>query len=387
MRRICGPDFARYYSNGVALVSASSATTASYTVAPPTGVTATDEASLSAALASGETVIQLGIGTYEFDTALTGSVAGKTIRGYGRALTTLKLANGHALDHLFVPTDSVATDTIFEDFTFDGNASNSATTSNFCGLLKAETIANLSERFKLRRCTLKNGRSDVVRILGNDIEYEYNLFDNWEDVVFSVYYSGLKFHHNTCTNYGTSPYQASDTGAFIQFIGDPLGTGPANGEITNNHFDPNKRGAETFTVTIASPAVFTLTGHGFRADQKVRMGTTGALPTGLSGTWSTQYYVISTGLTTDTFQLSASQGGAAINTSGGQSGVHSLITGTGQFAIESAGSVGIYAYNIRVSDNTFDARNTNTTGFPMTGISGAFAYSVFSNNTHFRYGV
>jgi hypothetical protein len=36
------------------------------------------------------------------------------------------------------------------------------------------------------------------------------------------------------------------------------------------------------------------------------------------------YYVISSGLTTNTFELSASNGGAAINTSGSQSGTHRL---------------------------------------------------------------
>jgi hypothetical protein len=75
------------------------------------------------------------------------------------------------------------------------------------------------------------------------------------------------------------------------------------------------------TVTIASPAVFTLNNHGFVAGMQVRLKTTGALPTGLA---QTRYYVLATGLTTNTFQLSATLGGAAIATSGTQSGVHSV---------------------------------------------------------------
>jgi len=75
------------------------------------------------------------------------------------------------------------------------------------------------------------------------------------------------------------------------------------------------------TVTIATPGVVTLTGHGFIANQPVFFQTTGALPTGLSV--DTAYYVISTGLTADAFQLSLTSGGAAINTTGTQSGVHS----------------------------------------------------------------
>lgn len=78
----------------------------------------------------------------------------------------------------------------------------------------------------------------------------------------------------------------------------------------------------TFTVTIASPGVFTLTAHGLVANDIVYLTTTGALPTGLTA--NTAYYVISTGLTADNFRLSTTQGGAAINTSGSQSGTHSL---------------------------------------------------------------
>lgn len=74
----------------------------------------------------------------------------------------------------------------------------------------------------------------------------------------------------------------------------------------------------TFTVTIASPAVFTATAHGLAANTPISFTTTGALPTGLVA--GTVYYVKSP--TTDTFNVSATSGGSAINTSGTQSGVH-----------------------------------------------------------------
>jgi microcystin-dependent protein len=76
----------------------------------------------------------------------------------------------------------------------------------------------------------------------------------------------------------------------------------------------------TFTVTIASPGVFTLNSHGFVAGDAVYFTTTGALPTGLSA--NTIYYIIAAGLTTNAFEVSATLGGAAINTSGSQSGTH-----------------------------------------------------------------
>ena len=76
----------------------------------------------------------------------------------------------------------------------------------------------------------------------------------------------------------------------------------------------------TTTITIASPAVLTLTAHGLQTGEKTRLKTDGALPTGLNTT--TDYYV--NRLTADTYSLSLTPGGANINTSGGQSGTHTL---------------------------------------------------------------
>lgn len=78
----------------------------------------------------------------------------------------------------------------------------------------------------------------------------------------------------------------------------------------------------TVTISIASPAVFTKTAHGLVTGDKVHFTTTGGLPSGLST--NTDYYVISTGLTTNAFEVAVSPGGAAINTSGSQSGVQTV---------------------------------------------------------------
>ena len=75
----------------------------------------------------------------------------------------------------------------------------------------------------------------------------------------------------------------------------------------------------TVTISNASPGVITWTAHGIAADQPVAFTTTGALPTGLSA--STTYYV-KTVLSVDTFTVSATVGGAAINTSSAGSGTH-----------------------------------------------------------------
>lgn len=78
----------------------------------------------------------------------------------------------------------------------------------------------------------------------------------------------------------------------------------------------------TVTITIATPAVLTLTGSNFVAGETITLETTGALPTGLST--GVTYYIISSGLGADSFQISATRGGSAINTSGSQSGTHTL---------------------------------------------------------------
>ena len=75
----------------------------------------------------------------------------------------------------------------------------------------------------------------------------------------------------------------------------------------------------TVTMTIASPCVVTWTGHGFAGGEEISFTTTGALPTGLTA--GTVYFVKF--INANTFNVSATSGGANINTSGSQSGVHS----------------------------------------------------------------
>lgn len=80
----------------------------------------------------------------------------------------------------------------------------------------------------------------------------------------------------------------------------------------------------TVTITIATPGVVTLASHGFQTGDMIYLTTTGALPTGLSQ--NTIYFVIN--VTTSTFRLATSAAnaaaGTAINTSGSQSGTHTL---------------------------------------------------------------
>lgn len=80
----------------------------------------------------------------------------------------------------------------------------------------------------------------------------------------------------------------------------------------------------TCTMTVASPAVVSKVGHGYAAGDKIMFRTTGALPTGVTA--GQVYYVIAAGLTADALEFSATDGGSAVNTSGTQSGVHTLVS-------------------------------------------------------------
>lgn len=83
--------------------------------------------------------------------------------------------------------------------------------------------------------------------------------------------------------------------------------------------------ATSFNVTIsnASPGVVTKVAHGLAANTAVVFSTTGALPTGLTA--GVTYYV-KTVIDADTFSVSATAGGSAINTSSAGSGTHTLTT-------------------------------------------------------------
>ena len=77
----------------------------------------------------------------------------------------------------------------------------------------------------------------------------------------------------------------------------------------------------TVTMTIATPGVISWAGHTLVANDSVQFTSTGVLPTGF--VTATNYYVVGASIVAGvSFQLSATPGGAAIATSGSQSGIH-----------------------------------------------------------------
>lgn len=124
-----------------------------------------------------------------------------------------------------------------------------------------------------------------------------------------------------CYNVGSGVIYAANEDGIDSTV--PLSSQGSSGSFGTWY--SNDTSSSVVTITNASPAVVSWTAHGLVADQAVRFTTTGGLPTGL--TVAGTYYVISAGLTADAFEVSATKGGAAINTSSAGSGTHTAHAG------------------------------------------------------------
>jgi hypothetical protein len=120
-----------------------------------------------------------------------------------------------------------------------------------------------------------------------------------------------------------------------------------------------------FTVTIATPGVFTCNEHNLENGDIIQLDTSGALPSPLTS--GTDYYVKNvTGNLT--FNLSTSPGGSSINTSGSQSGIHKFIaspTATARNVALVIAENNLDAFDI---DNVYLKRNDLYTRVPISQI-------------------
>lgn len=112
--------------------------------------------------------------------------------------------------------------------------------------------------------------------------------------------------------YGTTVPFKYEAGSFGSIENDAMTWGTGN-------FRAESSG--TATLTIASPCVATKSAHGFVVGDRLVFTTTGSLPTGL--TIGRSVFVTSVP-TADTFTFSYTRGGSEINTSGSQSGTHTV---------------------------------------------------------------
>jgi hypothetical protein len=142
--------------------------------------------------------------------------------------------------------------------------------------------------------------------------------------------------------------------------------------------------SQTFTITIASPGVATATSHGLATGDKVYLTTSGALPTGLSA--STTYFVSK--IDADTFKLSTTLANAVaatcINTSGSQSGTHTIYSGGFKFpagdvipgrtdgVAPSTGYVGQYTSQASTADYSITTSYATVTGCSISLTAGVW---------------
>lgn len=137
-------------------------------------------------------------------------------------------------------------------------------------------------------------------------------------------------------------------------------------------------GPQTCTISIASPAVVTANNNGIPPNCPIYFTTTGALPTGLLPL--TTYYVDPLswpGSQPNTFEVTATNGGTPINTSGSQSGVHTVtVGGVVTISIASPAVITLPLHCLVPGQSvTFQ-----TTGVLPTGISAGLPYFVIYGN-------
>ncbi len=174
--------------------------------------------------------------------------------------------------------------------------------------------------------TISNANPAVVtwsgHVLAEDTEVVFSTTGSLPDGITA----GATYFVRSRLTASTFTISATKGGRQVRTSSAGSGTHTATAKV-HQIFQSALGSRSTVTLTIASPCVVTWTAHGLSADQPVVFTTTGALPTGLTA--GTTYYVKSPG--TDTFQVSATAGGSAINTSGSQSGTHTA--GSGALAV------------------------------------------------------
>ena len=121
--------------------------------------------------------------------------------------------------------------------------------------------------------------------------------------------------------------------------------------------------SQTATITIATPAVVTVTAAPLNGTP-VTFTTTGALPTGISV--GTVYYVKNA--TSTTFQIADKPNGTVVNTTGSQSGVQTVTIPIAS-TVSGSSTVTIYDTGTGVQSVTF-SNNIITVGLTLSGAAG-----------------
>jgi len=184
---------------------------------------------------------------------------------------------------------------------------------------------------------------------------------------------------NTASNLNTNSYVYFNTpvsagGIYISGLY-AVTTGGSNTYQIDTGTNAAFSSSQTATISIASPAVITVT-NAPPTGTVVKFSTTGALPTGITA--GTSYFVLNSGSSATQFNITSTIGGSAINTSGTQSGVQTAtFPGQVPYFITSASQPTIEVI-MPYSDAFVNQGITVTPGATVGGITLSGAYSVSS---------
>jgi hypothetical protein len=128
----------------------------------------------------------------------------------------------------------------------------------------------------------------------------------------------------------------------------------------------NAKASQPVTISTTNPAAFTEASHGLAIGEGIQFFTTGSLPTGLA--LNTTYYVIAAGYTSGGFEVSTSAGGAAVATSGTQSG-------TQTFSSLAVTYPGYSSYSCQYASTCSSGSTTTSTTNLGTSACGSYATS------------
>ena len=219
-------------------------------------------------------------------------------------------------------------------------------TATITGFPKTATITGYP-----KTATISNASPGVVTITGHGLVANQSLTFSTTNTLPAPLVAGTTYYVKTVLTANTFTVSATSGGTVIN--------------TTSN-------GNGTHSVMATEPGIVTATAHGLSVNQAITFTTTGTLPSPLAT--GTTYYVQSV-LTADTFTVSATSGGAVINTTTAGSGTHSV-----DLATPTAGVITVTAHGLSVGQSLVFT-TTGTLPSPLTQGATYYVQSVPTANT------
>lgn len=176
----------------------------------------------------------------------------------------------------------------------------------------------------------------------------------WKNYRFPAYANGFNFYIDAAKTQTGGAKVIAMSASFSGVVGIPKQegySGPCRAIRKRYLFDgpppASFAGGIVVTISHASPGVITWASHGFSIGDTVQFSSTGTLPAPLATV--TTYYVVS--ITTNTFTISSTPGGSAINTTTTGSGTHTGYRFSPTFILLSSGTIAIEGGTISNSSN------------------------------------